>query len=378
MSKKPIRISKRGWSPHQAHLTRRKKLDGDLGRLTTSCGLLALSDDDDEEEDFLKQSLEAIGRGEGKGTTGSGRAGSKSPKRGKRPTVSARLPPTDEPATGETEPAAPKKNNTKHCYSSTKPNTSGKTPPAPPRNRSKSPKPPLAGSRSVPKARTPTRSRVSVASRTNANKQNIPMDIQKKLYRITDPDITIKEKVLLELEFMNGTPEEKETYLRYKKQFDRKQFVDCRAKEEEERTEKIEADALREQFIEEEFQKEVDIKRRGEQRRLEKKKAKEEKMLDSIRRYKAESVIKTMEGIKDKALEASNVTVPRNQMITKEREDAERKLIDDFRKNEGKDLHHAELALREAAMLQKDPAEVRALREERSKHRKELKLHTAS
>ena len=66
-----------------------------------------------------------------------------------------------------------------------------------------------------------------------------------------------------------------------------------------------------------------------------------------------------MSDIKNKALEAATVTVARNQFQKKNYVDERRKLVEDFRKKEGKDMTDVERALKEARIEQEDPEEKR-------------------
>jgi len=192
------------------------------------------------------------------------------------------------------------------------------------------------------------------------NDDEIPKEIKEKLSRIlSDPDISLKEKVELQLEFMKGTPELKELFLRYKHRRDRQQFLEFRATLEQQKREKIEADALAEQQKEAAFQKalgqKIEAEREEKHRRKKEQRARERKVIRDARHYKAETVAKTMTEIKEAALEAATVSVERNKLHKKAREEEECKRIEEFRRLEGKGMTDAQLALKEALLLQKDP-----------------------
>lgn len=201
--------------------------------------------------------------------------------------------------------------------------------------------------------------------------------MQHKLCRITDPNISIKEKVELELAIMKGSPEEKRLYLQYKSQFDRQKFLEWRAADEQEKNEKIKAEVLVQEKIEIDFLKSVERKRKKERKRERQQRARERKVLDAARRYKAETVVETMAEIQ-KAAKAATISAERNQKEKKALEEAERERIENFRRNEGKDMYDAQRALKEALIQQKDPKEKRKQKEEKKKRRSYMMLKASS
>jgi len=178
--------------------------------------------------------------------------------------------------------------------------------------------------------------------------------MQQKLYKITDPNTSIKEKVELELEFRNGTQEQKDLYLRCKQQFERLRFMQTRAAMEQQKRDEINANAAYEKNKEAEFQKSLEQKRQQKRRLENERKARELKNKNDARHYKARTVAKTMGEIKEAALEAATVSVERNQRAKEAKLQAERQRIIDFRNNEGKDMTDAQLVLAEALMAQDD------------------------
>ena len=60
-----------------------------------------------------------------------------------------------------------------------------------------------------------------------------------------------------------------------------------------------------------------------------------------------------MTQMKDAALEAATVSVERNQQEKQAKKEKDRKRIEKFRRNEGKDMCDAQRALKEAVMEQK-------------------------
>lgn len=194
-------------------------------------------------------------------------------------------------------------------------------------------------------------------SRPKLDQKDLPIEIQRKLYRVTDPNISIKKKVELELEFMKGTPEEKRMYIEFRNHFDRKGFLDGKALDELQKRDSIEANAREESLKEAAFLRTVDRKHQKERKLEEDAQERERKAIESARLYKFQTVANAMSELKNAALEASTVSVARNQHEKKCHDDEKRQRIENFRNNEGKGMHHAQRALKEAMIDQEDPAD---------------------
>lgn len=328
------RISNRKWSPGQATLIRRKKIEGETS-VDDSFDDLNLSDllnkADDEEVDYLKMSLAAIDK-----------SNEERPKRsGRRPTSSKSI---DGSAPNPRVRRTPRKS---YSTGNTRVNVDALRQ----RNKSSSP------SRS--RNRRKMKSKSMEKTRPRQMQKDLPLEIQKKLYRVTDPELPIKERVELELEFMKGTPEEKRIYLEYRHQFDRQEFFDARALDEQEKQVNIETKAREESIKEAKFQATVERKRQKERQKEEEARERERQAKCQAKIYATETIANTMTDIKKAALQAATVSVARNQFEKQSYEEERRKLVNDFRKNEGKDMHDVQRALKEAVIEQEDPEEKR-------------------
>lgn len=312
-------ISKRGWSPGQAALFRRRSVDGQT-ELNDSFACLTMNDlhndnADDEAEDYLEKSLKTIEKSDQK------RSGRRSSRGRERRSKS--------PGNLESER---KKRSSKSKNRSTM--------------RSKSKGRPILRSKS--RDRGP-----------KTNQMNLPIEVQKRLYRVTDPDISIKEKVELEIEFMSGSPEERRMYLEFRNHFDRQGFLGWKDMTEQQQREHIEANAKEESAKEAAFQKTVDKKHQKERKKVEEGKKREHKAEKDARMHALSAIANGMSEVKSAALEAATVSVARNQFQKKQYEEGRKKMIDDFRNNEGKNMPETERVLKEALLEQEDPEEKR-------------------
>lgn len=338
-SKSSPAVSRRAWSPHQALLSRRKKQAGDQSTLDDSFGHLCLtdlhgspnnnnnnnnSDSVVEEEDYLAKSLNSLS------SSASSRLKTK---KGKRPSKYAgRVPSAPTIYVKNSRPPITPKITWERQPSNSKLNTETDTATTSSSNR-KSPKP--------------------STSTTTTEIDEIPIEMQHILQKFTDPTLTIKEKVQLELDMMKGSPEQKRIFLKYKSQYDRRQFFDSRANEEEQRQQKIKDDSSVERKKEDEFLKCLDRKRKQERKEARELVERDRKVQEDARRHTAEIVARDMTQMKDAALEAATVSVERNQQEKQAKKEKDRKRIEKFRRNEGKDMCDAQRALKEAVMEQK-------------------------
>lgn len=344
------RISSRTWSPGQATLFRRKKIEGEDEVTDT------LKGGDDEEIDYLKLSLDAIDKSE---------RSERSERRGRRPQKSKSM---DRSAPSSTR-VRPQKSRSidRNAASSTgtRPQksasidrraTSSTSRRGIPRKSYSTGNTPTSSTRT---SRRMAKSKSIDRSKPELNQKELPMEIQRRLYAVTDPDISIKEKVERELEFMKGTPEEKRIYLQYRHHFDRQEFFEAQALDEQEKQDNIEANAREEKLKEAEFLKTVELKRQKERQKEEEAKERERRAIEQAKIHSLETLASTMTEIKNKALQAATVTVARNQYQKKNYEEERRKLVEDFRKKEGKDMADVERKLKEARIEQEDPEEKR-------------------
>ena len=344
------RISSRAWSPGQATLFRRKKIEGEI-TVDDSLDDLSVSDivkaGDDEEEDYLKMSLNAIEKSSDAKVKRSGRRPMSTPRKttsisGRSANSSTRVrgTPRKSYSTGHTRLRVDRFENQSNSD-------------APLRRRS-------SGSRSSPRSsRRMSRSKSMDRSKPQLNQKDLPIEIQKRLYAVTDPDISIKEKVELELEFMKGTPEEKRIYLQYRHHFDRQEFFDFKAIEEQQKQDTIEDNAREEKLKEREFLKTVERKKEEKRKKEEEARERERKAIEQAKMHSVETIANAMSEIKNAALKAATVSVARNQYHKKTYEEERRQRVEEFRKKEGKNMFDVQRALKEAVIEQEDPEEKR-------------------
>jgi flagellar biosynthesis GTPase FlhF len=373
-------VNTRKWSPGQAALFKRKKIEGEV-TVDDSFGALALSDlnedADDEPSDYLKQSLDSIKKSEL-----NGKSKMKSNRPDRRPTM---------PTTTKIKTESPRS----RTWGRDLPPSAIVSKPSflaeesyEGRNKTstKVRKPPLrsysTGSDRISmhryhrrgnRSKSPTHNKYSDKGRMKArsgpklDQKDLPIEIQQKLYRVTDPDISIKNKVLLELEFMNGTPEEKRIYLEFRSHFDRQEFFDWKGMDEQQKRDNIEANAREESLKEAAFQRSVQLKHEKERQKEEEARERERKAIEKARMHSMETIANAMTDIKNAAIEAATVSVPRNQFQKQCYEDERRQLVEDFRNNEGKDMNDIQRTLKEALIEQEDPEEKRMVLQQRAR-----------
>lgn len=365
-------ISRRKWSPGQATLIRRKKVEGETTVDDSFDGLnLSLDNDADDEasdKDYLQRSLDEIEKSEKRS--------------GSRPTTPTSISITNDypiklkpkySNMGErNRDLPPSSNATNRRRTPRKSKSTGACRPM----RSTSMGSDSVGSELRSNSSSPSRRRTSrsrskghrrkmksksmdVSLKPQINQKDLPIEIQQKLYRVTDPDISIKKKVELELEFMKGTPEERRIYLEFRNHFDRQQVFVTKAMEEQQKQDKIEADAREEGRKEAAFLKTVELKRQKERQKEEEAKERERKAIEKAQMHSVKTIANAMTEIKSAALEAATVSVARNQYEKKRYEDERKQLVEDFRKNEGKNMTDVQRELKEAIIEQEDPEEKR-------------------
>jgi len=362
-------IKKRTWSPGQATLYRRRKIEGETS-VADSFGDLHISgaDADDEDSDYLTKSLRRIEQSEGAGKTKT--RTKRSGRRSKTPNGIRSS--TEYPIKSKSMDLPPPTIRCKPSFH----NDDNSNEAAPPRRSSRS-RP--TRSSSLGKYGGASRSKASGTHTSRSGpprksksvdrhepttaQRDLPIEMQRRLYRVTDPNLSIKERVELELEFMKGTREEKRCYLEFRHHFDRNKFFDNKALEEKEKQHTIDANAREERRKEAAFQREVDEKHRKERQKEEESKERERQAIKDARLHSLSTIANQMSEIKNAALEAATVSVARNQYEIKSYEDERRRKVEDFRKNEGKDMPEIQRALKEALIEQEDPEEKRMVRQ---------------
>ena len=334
--------AKRTWSPHQANMSRRKKVDGagDQSTLNDSFGQLSLANlhgDEEEEEDYLAKSLSSI---KSLSSSGSSLGGLKSPNPRDRSGGGGRRTGGRRPS-GSTPAAQP-------SLSSSKASSSSKS------------LPPSSSSRRLSSNKTRTKTSTTGSSRSLKTKtkqelmDEIPNDIKHKLYKMSDPELSIKERVLLELDMMKTSPEEKRILLKFKRNFERKLFIDYRDETQQNVTNKIQSDIRKEQKREDEFLLTLEEKHKQERHVERERLRREQQVEDDARAHKANIISRDMTIIKDAALEAATISVERNQKEKQREIKKVQKRIDDLRNSEeGKKMSGGQRALKEALIEQK-------------------------
>jgi hypothetical protein len=391
-------VNTRKWSPGQAALFKRKKIEGEV-TVDDSFGALALSDlnedADDESSDYLTKSLDSIERSS---SFNAGNKSSKTTVKSNRPrrrvpttasaTIKSKTNKSSVPCRSSTrgrdlppsaivrkpsllaEESGRNNSNAKastrvrrpplHSYSSDSINMPRRQRRA---NRSKSP----TRTKYADKGRRKVRSKSRDPSGPMLDQKDLPIEIQQKLYRVTDPDISIKQKVLLELEFMNGTPVERRIYLEFRSHFDRQEFFDQKELDEQQKRDNIEINAREERLKEADFQRSVQRKHQKERQKEEEKRERERKSIEKARIHSMKTIADAMTDIKNAALEAATISVPRNKFQKQCYEDDRRQLVENFRKNEGKHMNDIERTLKEALIEQEDPEEKRMVLQQRAR-----------
>ncbi len=289
-----------GWSPHTAALHRRRKFDAntDRSKLQTSLGTLNLNDSD--EEDFLNIPVKP--KSDSKIKTRSGSFRSKSP--GKNQGVSR--------------------------------SSRSKSPGALSKSQSSS----ITGSPSKPKG-----------GKEIVNQKDIAFEILQKLAIITDPDVPLKERVQVEVDMMKD-PYEKKVLVEFRHTFDRKSFLSMKADWERQEQKRIAKNIKTEEEIEKEFKQGLARKR---QQAIEEEIAKadrEAKMLADARQHAVKSIAQGMEQVRKDAEKTVQVASESRLRKKKEQEALEAEL-EHFRRTEGKYMHDAQRALKEARIEQK-------------------------
>merc|ERR1712032_663237 len=184
--------------------------------------------------------------------------------------------------------------------------------------------------------------------------KDVPPDIQQKLRKISDSDISAIERVHLELDMMKSSPEEKRILMEFKSKRDHLRFFKQKDCEEKQRDAKRQSDYEKEVKKENEFKKSVEEKRRKEEEEeLARKRRIKQAEIDA-RQHAAKEILEGMTQMKDAALVAKKGSDEwKAQKELEEKEEQQR--IENFRrKSKGKYVDDAQLALKEAIMVQKE------------------------
>jgi hypothetical protein len=359
--------AKRTWSPHQASMNRRKKVDGDKCTLNDSFGQLSLVDlhyggdggdgEEGEEPDYLAMSLSSIQSSQSSSLL-------KSPTPRSAAAAGRRA--------GRRRPSGPSGNSTNNTAdrAGTDPtswkrsSTAAAAAAQPSSNKTKTKTSTTSSSlKNLPKRRSSFgngsvsgQSVGSIISRTKTKQElmdEIPNYIKHKLYKITDPELSIKERVQLELDMMKTSPEEKRILLKFKRNFERKLFIDFRGEEQQNHTNKIQSNIVIEQKKENEFLKICETKRQLEQYEERERLRREQQIENNAREHMVKIISRDMTNLKDAALEAATNSVIRNQKEKQHQLDKEQKKLNDFRNGVGKTMCGGQRALKEALIQQK-------------------------
>lgn len=362
----PSGISRRKWSPGQATLFRRKKVEGEAS-LSDSFHALKIpnvhdgTDADDEGSDYLTKSLESIEQSGAKNRRSSSKGRKK--RSGRKPISLVTKneervvsnwwdnSPRDVPS-----PPSPGRRKASISNMSLRSNSDHS------RSRSKEPSELRRSSRSRAsrsKSGSRTKSRDRSRSGPKMAQKDLSIEMQQRLYRVTDPNNSIKTRVELEVEFTKGTPAEKRIYREFKNNFDRKEFLNQKDSDEQQRQAEIETNAREESLKETAFLKEVERKHQKERKLVEEAKERERKALDDAYMHSVKTIADGMSTIKDKALEMATESVARNQYKKKSYEKERNQRVESFRRKEGKGMHGVQRALKEAMIEQEDPEEKR-------------------
>jgi hypothetical protein len=302
-----------GWSPHTAALHRRRKFDQktDRSALHNSLGVLNLDDDDEFELPPPKpESDSRIG--------GSGNGG----RRGTRPKGTPNKTKSVPRATGRSKSPGSLK---------------GK----PARSRSTSSSPVK-----IPKSPTTPRNAKDIVTQ-----DDIPLDILEKLAILTDSNVPLKERVQLEVD-MSRDPFEKKIMVDFRNVFDRKAFLSLKADYEQDQEKKIAKNFMTEQEKEREFKRELAAKRQKEIEEEIAKAEREAKMIEEARKHAVKSIADGMQQLRTDAEKTVQVA-SESRLKKKQEQEALEAELEHFRRTEGKYMHEAQRALKEARIAQK-------------------------
>jgi hypothetical protein len=307
------RLKNKSWSPHISSLSRRRDFSEDeKNKLHNSLGNLGLLDDD--EEDFLSPAKPT--------SDGNLALAKERRKAGKRPGTLKSSTTTSTTVSSGTSPS------------------SGKRPVKSKSSAGKSP-----GIKPIRRKST------SKTASSDIKQEDIPIEILEKLMVLTDPETSVRERAEIEVD-MSKDPYAKSILVNFRQKFDRKAFLKQKAQMDQEAEAQMAKNIKDSDKKEAEFQKEVARKR---QQKIEEEIARakrEAKMLEDARKHAVKEIATGLEQVRKDA-EKTVVRAKQNILKKKEEQEAMEREIEEFRRKEGKYMHDAQRALREAMITQK-------------------------
>ncbi|KAG7369409.1 hypothetical protein IV203_032152 [Nitzschia inconspicua] len=311
-----------GWSPHTAALHRRRKFDAqtDRSKLQNSLGMLSLDDDDD---DIL---LSPVKPKSDSGLKSKTRSSSlRSPTKGGTYSPSTRVCRSKSPGGLKTR----NRSLPKGAGGTT--NTGS-----------------LTSSPSTIKPRSPTKPK---SAKEIVTQDDIPLDVLEKLAILTDTDVPLKERVQVEVDMLKN-PFEKKIMVDFRHTFDRKAFLSLKAEYDEREQRRINKDIMTEEEKEREFKQYLAKKRQQEIEEEIAKAEREAKLLDDARKHAVKSIAEGMEQVRKDAEKTVQVA-SESRLKKKMEQEALEAELERFRRTEGKYMHEAQRALKEALIEQK-------------------------
>ncbi|KAL3907610.1 MAG: hypothetical protein SGILL_008801 [Bacillariaceae sp.] len=304
-----------GWSPHTAALLRRRKFDQktDKSKLHSSLGVLNLDDDDDFE--ILPSKPKSAGALSGSSTKSRrGSRGSSTPSKTKSVPRSSHRSKSPSLLRGSTKPSRSRSTNSKPSK--------------------------------LPKSPTKVKNPKEIITQ-----DDIPLDILEKLAILTDETAPLKERCQLEVDMLKD-PFQKQIMVDFRHTFDRKAFLSLKNDFELKEEAKMHRNYNTEQEKERVFRAEVQAKRQKEVEAEIAKAEREAKVADQARKHAVKSIAEGMEQVRkdaEKTVQVASVS----RMKKKQEEQALQAELEHFRKTEGKYMHEAQRALKEARIQQK-------------------------
>eukprot|EP00980_Cylindrotheca_fusiformis_P002626 scaffold618_cov130-Cylindrotheca_fusiformis.AAC.30 len=184
------------------------------------------------------------------------------------------------------------------------------------------------------------------------SQEDIPLEIQKKLAILTDPETPMKRRLEIEVEMMKN-PEEKSIFSEFRHDFDRKKYLtekEMRDKEEEEQMKKnMSEEAKRAAAEKEEFMKarqaELDAERAKKEREM--------KVQQEVELHRKMTVAKDSEALRKNAESVVAKVAEKKAREKLEEEERQARLLE-FRRKEGAQMPHVNRVLTEALLEQQE------------------------
>ncbi|KAL3933376.1 MAG: hypothetical protein SGARI_003722, partial [Bacillariaceae sp.] len=159
------------------------------------------------------------------------------------------------------------------------------------------------------------------------------------------------ERVQLEVD-MSRDPFEKKIMVKFRNTFDRKAFLALKNEYEQNEERKIAKNFMTEQEKERAFKREVAAKRQKEVEAEIAKAEREAKTVEDARKHAVKSIAEGMEQLRTDAEKTVQVA-SENRFKKKQEEQKMEAELEHFRRTEGKYMHEAQRALKEARIAQK-------------------------